>query len=85
MGKKKITKTEKVVKKPVTPDVICDVLNGKYGSEEGKERNDALRADGINPSVVTKRINELKKLAEEMKPLFNAAGEYAGCLMLLID
>ena len=84
MATKKNAKKE-IIKKPVTPDVICDVLNGKYGAEPGKERNDALRADGINPSIVTKHLNELEKLAEQMKPLFDAAGEYAGCLMMLLD
>lgn len=84
MATKKTVKKE-IVKKPVTPEVLCDVINGKYGAEAGKERNDALRADGINPSIVTKHLNELKKLADQMKPLFDAAGEYAGCLMMLLD
>ena len=85
MAKKKVVEQKTVEKKPVTPSVICDVLDGKYGFEAGKERNAALKADGINPSVVTKRLNELKKLTDKLRPIFDEAGEYAGCLMLMLD
>lgn len=67
--------------KHVTPELIRDVLNGKYGAEG--ERNRKLVAEGYNPSAVTKKINDLKKMAEDFKPLIERVGDYYGCLFTI--
>jgi len=82
---KKAASAKKATKKEVkhiTPTLICDVLNGKYGAEG--ERNIKLTAEGYNPSAVTRKINELKKLAEELKPIQKKAGVYYDCLNRLL-
>ena len=84
---KKTTKTTKSVTKKevkhVTPELIHDVLNGKYGNES--ERGRKLTAAGYNPSAVTKKINDLKKLAEQLKPIKEKAGAYYECLLCVLD
>lgn len=77
---KKTTPKKEV--KHVTPELIYDVLHGKYGSEG--ERNRKLLAEGYSPSAVTKKINDLKKLAVEFKPFVDKAGDYYGCLFCII-
>lgn len=79
-AKKAADKTEK---KTVSPEVIYDVLHGKYGAPE--ERNAKLRAAGFNPSIVTKKINDLTKLAEQIKPLKEKAGDFFGCVLCILD
>ena len=87
MGTKKVSAVKKAAsentKKSVTPVVVYDVLCGKYGAPE--ERNAKLKAAGYSPSVVTKKINELTKLAEQIKPLTDRAGGYYGCLRVLLE
>ena len=84
---KKVTKTTKAAPKKevkhVTPALISDVLNGKYGTES--ERGCKLTAAGYNPSAVTKKINDLKKLAEQLKPIKEKAGAYYECLLCVLD
>lgn len=80
-----MTKAKKPVKKEVvhiTPALILDVLQGKYGGEG--ERNRKLLAAGYNPSAVTKKVNALKKLAEKLQPIKEAAGDYYACLLFLM-
>lgn len=87
MATKKTTTTKKTtskaVKKSVTPELIYDVLHGKYGPEG--ERNRRLTAEGYSPSAVTKKINDLTKLAEHVKPLKDKAGDYFGCLLMMLE
>lgn len=81
----KAAPTKKATKKEVkhiTPALICDVLNGKYGAE-GK-RNIKLIAEGYSPSTVTRKINELKKLAVELEPIRKKAGNYYSCLLAMM-
>ena len=82
--------TKKTEKKPVkkevkhiTPELIFDVLHGKSGGEG--ERNIKLTAAGYSPSAVTKKINDLKKIAAEMTPIREKAGDYWGCVFCLIE
>ena len=89
MATKKVTNTETKKKTPakkevkhITPELIYEVLHGKYGDEN--ERKIKLTAAGYNPSAVTKKINELKKIAEEIKPLKEKAGDYYGCLFAMM-
>lgn len=82
--KKVATSVKKPVKKEVkhvTPELITDVISGKYG-EEG-QRNVKLTAAGYNPSAVTKKLNDLKKLAAELNPIKEKAGAYWEILLKL--
>lgn len=86
---KKTTTKKTVAKKPVkkevkhiTPSVIYDVLHGKYGGEG--ERNRKLTAAGYSPSAVTKKLNDLKRLVEELKPIQKKAGDFYGCLLSMV-
>ena len=67
----------------MTPELIYDVLHWKYGCEG--ERNINFTAAGYNPSAVTKKINDLKKMVEQMKPIKEKVGEYYGCLLCMLD
>lgn len=78
--KKTATKKEA---KHITPELIYDVIHGKYGDAD--ERKGALTAAGFNPSAVTKKINDLQKMAAEIKPFKEKAGDYYGCLLCLLD
>ena len=69
--------------KHITPDLIFDVLHGVYGAEG--ERNIKLTAAGYNPSAVIKKINELNKLAEELRPIKEKSGAYYRCVFALLD
>lgn len=87
---KKNTEKKTPVKKPakkevkhITPDVIYDVLDGKYGTEG--ERNRKLTAAGYSPSAVTKKLNDLAKLVEELEPIKTKAGKYYGCLLAMVS
>lgn len=82
--KKQVIKKAPVKKKVVhiSPELICAVLNGEFGPEG--ERNRKLTAAGYNPSAVTKKINDLKKLAAELKPIADKAGDYYGILLGLV-
>ena len=73
---------KKLIKKHITPELIEAVLEGAYG--EGKERNAKLKEDGYAPSAVTKKINDLKKLAEELAPMKTKAGDYFRCVLHLM-
>lgn len=87
MATKKTTKkvdlkpTKKEVKH-ITPELIADVLAGKYGNED--ERKHELLKAGYSPSAVTAKINKLKKLAEEVTPVKAKAGDYWGCMIAMI-
>ena len=85
MATKKTEKKTPVKKevKHITPELIFDVLHGKYGNED--ERKIKLTAAGYSPSAVTKKINDLKKVAEELKPIREKAGDYWGCVFCLIE
>lgn len=80
---KKTTKSAKKEVKHITPELIHDVLHGKYGAEG--ERNHKLLAAGYNPSAVTKKINDLKKLAAEVQPMKAKTGAYWACLLCMLD
>ena len=69
-------------KKSVTPELITKVLRGEYGAPE--ERSAKLKAEGYNPSVVTKKINDLAKLADQIRPLTEKVGDYGECLLILL-
>lgn len=76
MGIKKVFKREV---RPITPELLYEVVSGKYG--DPSVRSKKLKEEGYNPSVVTKKINALAKLAEELKPILDDAGEYISVVM----
>lgn len=69
-----------VVYKPITPDIINKVIRLEYGT--GTARANALKAEGYNPDEVQKKVNELYKLAKELKPFKDKCGEYFECVCL---
>ena len=65
--------------KPVTPAIVRDVIDGKYGT--GNSRSLALRNEGYDPTEVQNKINELYKLSKELEPIKKKAGEYFDCVL----
>lgn len=78
--KKKVAESEpkKIEAKKITPVLICEVLRGDWGDE--KTRSAKLKAAGYAPSVVTKKINDLKKIYSEIAPQVSKVGDYLICL-----
>lgn len=69
--------------KPVTPVVVSDVLDDKYG--KGASRIANLTAAGYNPVDVQKKINELNDIAiKKVKPIKAQVGDYWDCLLDLL-
>lgn len=69
--------------KPVTPAVVSDVLDDKYG--KGASRISNLTAAGYNPADVQKKINELNDIAiKKVKPIKAQVGDYWDCLLDLL-
>lgn len=62
------------VVKPITPQLICDIIDGKYGN--GNARKIALANEGYNPEEVQKKVNELYSIAKELEPFKKKAGEF---------
>ena len=67
--------------KHITPELIKDVLDGKYGPEG--ERNHKLLAAGYSPSAVTKKLRALEKMADEVRPVIEKSGDYWALLVEL--
>lgn len=64
--------------KKVTPELILDVIAGKYGN--GLTRKAALINAGYNADEVQNKVNELYKLSKELEPYKKKAGEYWECV-----
>ena len=63
------------VYKPITPELILDIVNGEYGN--GSIRRQKLTAQGYNYDEVRAKINEMDKLGKTFLPdIKNKAGEY---------
>lgn len=76
-----LTKYDNVVTyKPITPDIINKVIRLEFGT--GSSRAAALRANGYDPEEVQKKVNEVYKLAKELKPFKDKCGEYFECVCL---
>lgn len=68
---------------PVTPKVISEVLENKYGT--GAARSANLKAAGYNPTEIQKKINQLNDIAiKKLKPIKTEVGEYWNCLLDLL-
>ena len=61
-------------KKHVNPEIVSEVLDGKYGINE--ERRKKLEADGYDYDEVQAKINELYVLAGNIRHYKQEAGEY---------
>ena len=68
-----------VSEKKYTPDLIMAVIEGAYG--DGNARTIALAEDGYNAVEVQKKINELYKIAQEIKKYKEKSGEYWECVL----
>lgn len=65
--------------KSMTPQLILDVIAGKYGN--GLTRKAALINAGYNADDVQNKVNELYKLSKELEPYKKKAGEYWECVL----
>ena len=65
--------------KPVTPEIVGDVIDGRYGT--GNSRTVALANAGYNAVDVQKKINELYKVSQEVKKFKEKTGEFWECVL----
>ena len=65
--------------RPITPQLISDVIDLKYGN--GNSRIIALTNEGYNAEEVQKKVNEVYKLSKELEPFKNKCGEYFECVL----
>lgn len=65
--------------RPITPQLISDVIDLKYGN--GNARIIALTNEGYNAEEVRKKVNEVYKLSKELEPFKNKCGEYFECVL----
>jgi hypothetical protein len=63
----------------ITPSLIEAVIEGAYGN--GNARIVALTEDGYNAVEVQRKVNELYKIAKELEPIKQKAGEYFECVL----
>ena len=66
------------MKKKVSPQVIADVLDNKYGIKD--ERRRKLSAAGYDPDEVQAKINELYGIAGKVKPTLSGNLDYLDCI-----
>lgn len=65
--------------KEITPQLISDIIEGKYGN--GNSRIVALATAGYNAVDAQAKVNELYKLSKELEPIKKKAGEYWECVL----
>ena len=65
--------------KEITPQLISDIIEGKYGN--GNSRIVALATAGYNAVDVQAKVNELYKIYKELEPIKKKAGEYWECVL----
>lgn len=71
------------VAKKVTPQIVEEVLAGKYGIGASRVQN--LAKEGYNVVDVQQKINELHNIAvKQVKPIKDKVGEYWPCLLDLL-
>ena len=79
LTKYNLTKYDDSYSKPITPSLINAVIAGEYGN--GNARVVALTNAGYNPVDVQKKVNELYKIAQEVKKYKDNTGEYFECVL----
>ncbi len=67
------------VTRSITPKLISDVIDGKYG--DGNSRTIALARAGYNAVEVQQRINDLYKISQEVKKYKDKTGDYFECVL----
>lgn len=65
--------------KAITPELVSDVIDGRYGT--GNSRTVALANAGYNAVDVQKKVNELYKVSQEVKKIKDKVGEYWECVL----
>lgn len=79
INKYNLTRFDEVIFKPITPDLISNVIMGVFGN--GALRQINLRNEGYDPEEVQKKVNELYKLSKELEPFRKKCGEYFDCVL----
>ena len=74
-----LTRFDSIVFRPITPQLISDVIDLKYGN--GNARIIALTNEGYDAKEVQKKVNEVYKLSKELEPFKNKCGEYFECVL----
>jgi hypothetical protein len=70
-----LTTFDNQIYKPITPELILDIVNGEYGN--GSIRRQKLTAQGYNYDDVRKKINDLDKIGRDFLPdIKTKAGDY---------
>lgn len=78
-----LTQYDQQAYKPVTPDLICRIIEGQYGN--GSARQAKLELEGYKYDDVRKKINELDKIAREILPTIkNKGGDFYRCIIKLM-
>ena len=79
VDKYNLTRFDEVAFKPITPQLISDVIDLKYGN--GNARVIALTNAGYDPIEVQKKVNEVYKFSKELEPFKKKFGEYFECVL----
>ncbi len=79
INKYNLTRFDEVIFKPITPDLISNVIIGVFGN--GNERKIKLSSEGYDPEEVQKKVNELYKLSKEHEPFRKKCGDYFDCIL----
>lgn len=79
LEKYNLTRFDQVIFKPITPDLINNVITGVFGN--GNARVIALTNEGYDPIEVQQKVNELYKLSKELEPFRKKCGEYFECVL----
>lgn len=74
-----LTRFDSVSFRPITPQLISDVIDLKYGSGNARILN--LTNEGYDPIEVQKKVNEAYKLSKELEPFKKKCGEYFECVL----
>lgn len=74
-----LTRFDSVSFRPITPQLISDVIDLKYGSGNARILN--LTNEGYDPIEVQKKVNEVYKLSKELEPFKKKCGEYFECVL----
>ncbi len=79
INKYNLTRFDEVIFKPITPDLISNVIMGVFGN--GALRQINLRNEGYDPAEVQNKVNELYKLSKELEPFKKKCGDYFDCVL----
>lgn len=72
-----------IIGRPITPELISDIIAGKYGNGAARKVN--LTNAGYNADAVQKKVNELYSLSKELQPFKNKCGEFFPCVVQFLS